>query len=226
MNDSTIGSARFSRRLWVIAAIAALAMWAATVPAVARGAAPAVNNFNPRQGNVGTPVHVYGANFTGATSVAFNVTPVTAFTVIGPGNISTTVPSGATTGRISVTTPTGGTGTSSTDFTVTTTGGPTITGFSPNSGPIGTAVTINGTGFTGVNAVRFNGAGWGDDGSGHGDHSGRDGHEPGGFRDRPADALANDLVLARSWERSQIAGRRVASPSATSMPRAWCACPW
>src|SRR6185503_17157838 len=35
--------------------------------------------------------------------------------------------------------------------------GPTIHDLSPNSGPVGTSVTINGSGFTGVTSVRFNG---------------------------------------------------------------------
>lgn len=34
---------------------------------------------------------------------------------------------------------------------------PTVTGFIPTSGPVGTTVTINGTNFTGVTSVRFNG---------------------------------------------------------------------
>jgi hypothetical protein len=34
---------------------------------------------------------------------------------------------------------------------------PTITGFSPTSGPVGTSVTITGSGFTGTSDVRFNG---------------------------------------------------------------------
>src|SRR5205823_5352431 len=34
---------------------------------------------------------------------------------------------------------------------------PTITGFSPSSGPVGTGVTISGTNFTGASDVRFNG---------------------------------------------------------------------
>src|SRR5262249_43988251 len=62
-----------------------------------------------------------------------------------------------TTGKISVTTP-NGTGTSSSSFTVTGNGNPpTVTSFSPTSGPVGTSVVINGTNFTGVTAVKFNG---------------------------------------------------------------------
>jgi hypothetical protein len=34
---------------------------------------------------------------------------------------------------------------------------PTITSFSPTSGPVGTAVTINGTGFAGATSVKFGG---------------------------------------------------------------------
>jgi IPT/TIG domain-containing protein len=50
-----------------------------------------------------------------------------------------------------VTTP-GGAATSAT-FTVT--AAPTITGFSPASGPIGTQVTITGMNFTGATGVKF-----------------------------------------------------------------------
>jgi hypothetical protein len=42
-------------------------------------------------------------------------------------------------------------------FTVTTVAGPTITSISPTAGPVGTVVTVNGTGFTGATAVKFNG---------------------------------------------------------------------
>jgi hypothetical protein len=41
---------------------------------------------------------------------------------------------------------------------VTATQPPTITGFTPSSGPLGTVVTVSGTKFNGVSAVRFNGA--------------------------------------------------------------------
>ena len=49
---------------------------------------------------------ITGYNFTGATGVAFNGTPAT-FTVVSDTQISTSVPSGATTGPISVTAPQG-----------------------------------------------------------------------------------------------------------------------
>src|SRR5439155_6740401 len=65
-----------------------------------------------------------------------------------------TVPAGATTEPLTMTTP-GGTATSASSFTVSIP--PTITGFTPTTGPAGTSVTISGTNFTGATAVRFNG---------------------------------------------------------------------
>jgi len=37
---------------------------------------------------------------------------------------------------------------------------PTVTGFTPTSGPVGTAVTLTGTGFTGATKVAFHGTFW------------------------------------------------------------------
>src|SRR5438876_2503294 len=45
----------------------------------------------------------------------------------------------------------------STTVTVIVASAPTITGFTPTSGPVGTSVTISGTNFTGATAVAFNG---------------------------------------------------------------------
>lgn len=42
---------------------------------------------------------------------------------------------------------------SANDFTIK----PVITGFNPSSGPVGTQVTISGSGFTGVTGVTFKG---------------------------------------------------------------------
>jgi hypothetical protein len=41
--------------------------------------------------------------------------------------------------------------------TVTVSNPPTVTNFTPSSGPVGTSVTVSGTNFTGASAVRFNG---------------------------------------------------------------------
>jgi uncharacterized repeat protein (TIGR03803 family) len=59
----------------------------------------------PTSSTVGTTVIILGNNLTGTTSVTFNGTPAT-FTVVSNTEITTTVPSGATTGEVQVTTPT------------------------------------------------------------------------------------------------------------------------
>jgi len=115
---------------------------------------PTITSFSPTSGPVGTSVTITGTNFTGATSVKFFDNVSAAFTVDSSTQITATVPLGATTGPISVTTP-GGTATSSTDFTVTIPPPPTITSFSPTSGPVGTSVTITGTNFSGATSVKF-----------------------------------------------------------------------
>ena len=118
--------------------------------------APVVTSFMPISGPVGTTVTITGSNFTGSTVVAFNGTAATNFTVDLDTQITVTVPSGATSGKVSVTN-SGGTGQSATDFVVT--AAPTISSFTPTGGPVGTAVTITGTNFTGATAVAFNGTG-------------------------------------------------------------------
>ena len=125
---------------------------------VAGSSGASISGFSPPSGPVGTSVTINGSGFTGATGVSFNGTSVGAgnFTVVSDAKITATVPQGATTGQISVTTP-GGTGTSSTAFTVSPSPQPTISGFSPPSGPVGQSVTINGSGFTGTTDVMFNG---------------------------------------------------------------------
>src|SRR5207247_8522580 len=47
--------------------------------------------------------------------------------------------------------------TATASVSVTVVSAPTITGFTPTSGPVGTSVTISGTNFTGATAVMFNG---------------------------------------------------------------------
>jgi uncharacterized repeat protein (TIGR03803 family) len=55
----------------------------------------------PTSGKVGASVRILGNNLTGATSVTFNGTAAT-FTVVSSSEITTTVPTGATTGTVKV----------------------------------------------------------------------------------------------------------------------------
>ena len=114
---------------------------------------PVITSFSPTTGIPGTVVTITGTNFTGATQVIFNRTAATVYTVDSPTQITATVPNGATTGRISVITP-GGVASSTAVFTVQV---PTITSFTPTSGPVGTVVTLTGSYFTGITSVTFNG---------------------------------------------------------------------
>jgi uncharacterized repeat protein (TIGR03803 family) len=70
----------------------------------------------PTSGTIGAAVNILGTNLTGAISVTFNGTAA-AFTVVSRSLITTTVPTGATTGRVRVTNP-GGTLSSNVPFTV------------------------------------------------------------------------------------------------------------
>jgi hypothetical protein len=115
---------------------------------------PAINSFAPTSGTVGSSVDIVGSNFNLATAVTF-ASISASFTVNSDSEIHATVPDGATTGPITVTTP-HGTGSSSTSFTVTPVT-PAITAFTPTSGPAGTTVDIQGSGFTRPSTVRFNG---------------------------------------------------------------------
>jgi arylsulfatase A-like enzyme len=114
---------------------------------------PSISGFDPQKGAVGREVTISGADFTNAIDVQFAGTSAT-FTVTDDQDIDTQVPDGATTGPISVVTP-DGTATSDDVFTVS--GTPSISGFSPEKGQVGTDVAISGTDFTGATDVQFSG---------------------------------------------------------------------
>jgi uncharacterized repeat protein (TIGR03803 family) len=74
-----------------------------TVFSLSVGLGPFVET-RPTSGKVGKAVKILGTNLTGSTSVTFNGTAAT-FTVVSSSEITTTVPTGATTGKVKVTTP-------------------------------------------------------------------------------------------------------------------------
>jgi len=121
---------------------------------------PVITGFSPTSGGYRTVVSIAGKAFTGASKVTFNGVSAQ-FYISSDTAIRASVPRGVTTGPIAVTTP-DGTAVSATNFTVGTVTpppAPTISGIAPTSGPAGTAVTITGTNFSAVSAVRFNGVG-------------------------------------------------------------------
>ncbi|MBZ5657250.1 MAG: IPT/TIG domain-containing protein [Acidobacteriia bacterium] len=113
---------------------------------------PQVKSFTPASGIVGTSVTITGVSLTQATKVTIGGKPAS-FTVNSDTQVTATVPAGAKTGaKIAITTP-GGIANSPSAFAVI----PSISGFSPTSGPVGTSVTITGNSFTKATKVTFGG---------------------------------------------------------------------
>jgi hypothetical protein len=77
-------------------------------------AVPTLASISPTSGLVGTSVTLTGTNLTGATAVSFNGTPAATFSVVNSTTITTTVPTGATSGIVTVTTPSGTSGSNAT----------------------------------------------------------------------------------------------------------------
>ena len=122
---------------------------------------PVVTSVTPNGGPVtgSTSVTITSSvpNFTGATAVTFGTIGATTFMVVNATTITATSPvEGAGTVDVTVTTPSGTSvvspGDQFTYFNV-----PTVTGVSPNQGPVagGTSVTISGTNLAGATAVHF-----------------------------------------------------------------------
>jgi hypothetical protein len=119
--------------------------------------APTIGGFTPANGPVGAIITINGSHFINVASVKFNGVAASGVIVDSDTQIRVPVPAGATTGKISITTATGS-ATSANNFVVTVTAGPpSVSSFTPPSGPVGTAVTINGSNFINVTAVKFNG---------------------------------------------------------------------
>ncbi len=103
-------------------------------------------------GAEGAKIGILGQGFGSTTTVKFGGTQAVTVTRSGSTYLTATVPAGALTGSVTVTT--GSTVlTSSQSFRVT----PTMKTFSPESGAVGTLVTITGTGLKQATKVTFNG---------------------------------------------------------------------
>jgi hypothetical protein len=114
---------------------------------------PVITSINPTAGAVGSMIVINGTALDQATSVQINGTEfgLSNFRYLSNSLIAK-IPVGATSGTITVTTP-AGSATSVDRFTVA----PSISSFSPASGPVGTPVTINGNNFENATGVFFNG---------------------------------------------------------------------
>ena len=102
-----------------------------------------------KSGRAGQTVEILGQGLTGTTKVIFG-TGSASFTVVTDTYMTAVVPVTGTTGSVKVTTPSGIL-TSNQIFKVM----PTISSFSPTSGPVGTKVVIKGTGLTQTTKVTF-----------------------------------------------------------------------
>lgn len=76
-----------------------------TIFSLSTGLGPFVKTL-PTSGRIGAPIVILGTNLTGATGVSFNGATA-AFTVVSSSEITTTVPTGATSGTVQVTAPSG-----------------------------------------------------------------------------------------------------------------------
>ena len=114
------------------------------------GIKPFVRLASP-DATVGKIIQIVGNGLKSATSVTFGATPAT-FTAYSQTYVSAVVPANAVAGFVTVITP-AVTFISSRKFEVI----PTITNTSPTSGPVGSQVTITGTGLLGATQVTLGG---------------------------------------------------------------------
>jgi hypothetical protein len=116
---------------------------------------PVISSFAPTSGGVGSSVTITGTGLGGATSVSFNGAAQTTITANTTTSLMVAVPAGASTGPLTVTTAGGPSAASSQTFTFI--ANPTISSFTPTTGPVGTSVIITGTNFGGTTVVAFSG---------------------------------------------------------------------
>jgi hypothetical protein len=124
---------------------------------------PTVTAVSPTAGPAGTKVAITGTGFSttsGATAVSFGGKAAAGVSCSSSTKCTATAPAGTGTVEVTVTVAGQTSPTGPSDQFSYTTGRPTVTHVSPASGPVGTVVTIDGTGFStasGQTIVRFAG---------------------------------------------------------------------
>ena len=103
---------------------------------------PSISSFSPQSAAMGDRVIITGANLTGTTAVSFNGSPAKRINVVSATSVEVEVGEGAS-GSLLLTTPVGSTSSSGFIFTSRL----RISSISPESGPAGTLVAINGSNF-------------------------------------------------------------------------------
>lgn len=124
-------------------------------PFTVQSSAPPANlSFAPASGPYATEVTISGVNFTGTTSVTFNGTPATPYTVMSDTEIVAYVPTAAASGPIEVTNntnpPSGPTRTSQSFMVYP---APVIDSVNHSGDPAGNPITIRGQNFDGTTLV-------------------------------------------------------------------------
>lgn len=110
---------------------------------------PAIRSFTPAKGPVGTVVTVTGTNFTDVNKVQIGTTGL-AFTRVSSISLRFTVPNTAVSGKITLSSAAGNAITTTAFLLV-----PTISSFTPSSGPIATSVLITGANLSDATVVKF-----------------------------------------------------------------------
>ncbi|HTI92783.1 MAG TPA: FG-GAP-like repeat-containing protein [Puia sp.] len=116
--------------------------------------APHIASFNPLRGGKGTVMTIKGSNFTDITGVTVNNTNALSYTVTSDSTITAVVPANAYSGSVSVISARGTATLPGFSYTIL----PTVTGYSPASGAVGTTVQIAGSNFDPVatnNSIYF-----------------------------------------------------------------------
>ena len=135
-------------------------VWSGSDFTVTGAAAPTITSFTPTSGPAGTVITVTGTNLGGATTTAWvGAAHDAPLTNVSSTSVKVTVPSDAATGadQLAVFTA-GGTAFSGSNFTVTAAAAPTISAFTPASGPVGTVITVTGTNLGGSTTTAWVGS--------------------------------------------------------------------